>query len=207
MRSNASEDFIASNGKLVELDTCWICHLECTSKTHSSEHSKESTKLSEQFQPCNCKGSLNTVHQKCLNRWVRQQYLSESSSRAQYQASLVDEDDLPDILCPNCKYLYNYIVRESYAYRFARLKSINWLSLEVLGLLLLLLLQIGLLVLDFWFTRKLELNELKALDKPVIRVSNAIHLFTVLIVIGAAAFNLLQIYGKETNVEVLDKED
>ena len=38
------------------------------------------------------------------------------------------------------------------------------------------------------------------------KASNILHIFTVVVLIGAACYNLLQVYAKEIKIEVYDKE-
>lgn len=181
-----------------ELCICWICHADAPVKIGTQERFLAEISADHGFQPCLCKGSMRTVHAECLNCWAKSQYIQALERHE-------NSEELPDIYCPNCKFSYNYTVNESYAYRFKRLKDIHWFSLEVLVLITLLFFQITVVLMDFWLSDKLNREKKGNEENPIVKISNALHLFTVLIVVGAAGFNLLQIYGKEVTVEVLDK--
>ena len=117
-----------------------------------------------------------------------------------------DSDSLPDIECPNCKYIYNYTVRETGVYKFRRLRDIKLTSMEMLPLLVLLIFQIVLLALDFSLSNAMKKNKHQEGESSMAKVSNAIHVVTVLILIVAACYNILQSYVTDIKIEVHDKD-
>lgn len=115
---------------------CWICQLEDNPHQNHVTKTLEAFCLQRKFQPCLCKGSMQNVHKECLNLWVKERYTTLQANRKISYLKGDDGDSLPDISCPNCKYLYNYTVNQRQTYRFPKLKDIRcslWSRLHCLS--------------------------------------------------------------------------
>jgi hypothetical protein len=184
---------------------CWICHQDAGIKAAMLQLSqalqKEYVKPKEAFVPCLCKGSMAVVHQECINQWVLEQYKTKLSKEAKND----QDEELPVICCPNCKLPYDYTVTETR--KFNGLKGLRLLSVESVCLFLLIMFQIGVLVYDLYFNKKSVGVENKTNEEHslYLKLSQYLHVFTVIIVIGAGGFNLLENSQKQIVVQVLSK--
>ena len=185
---------------------CWICHSEDNGLTNyelsATEKFTKAFGSKERYQPCLCKGSMQKLHKECVSKWAKEKYLALQKTSLSESQNQDDGDTLPEILCPNCKYSYNYTVKESYAYRCRSLTEIQWFSMEMIVMIVLLLMQITLLTLDILLRDSVKRE---AKENAIMKVSNVLHIFTVIVIIGAACFNLVQVYAKEIKIEVHDK--
>lgn len=176
---------------------CWICHQEapCVGSKDTPSHRFFSTSSSS-FRPCHCKGSIGNVHKECLNQWASEQYRLATKED--------DKDDLPIINCPNCRAPYEYTVFEMK--KFRGLRSIKLVSMESFWLLFLIVAQITVLIYDICFlsnTNKIEGSTAATNEgAKYMELSQYLHVFTVLVVISAAAFTLFEAVQKEIKVEV-----
>ena len=184
---------------------CWICQLEDNPHHNHLTRTLEAFCLQQRFQPCLCKGSMQNVHKECLNLWVKERYTTLQKNHKISTLTNNDEDSLPDISCPNCKYLYNYTVHQHQTYRFPKLKDIRWLSMESITLLVLMFFQIVLLVLDMNLSKS-AIESKTVNENSIIKVTSAIHVITALIIIFAACYNVFQTIAIEIMIEVHDKE-
>lgn len=177
---------------------CWICHQETSSAGNKDSPSQRFFNTSSSsFRPCHCKGSLGNVHKECLNQLASEQYRLALKQN--------DKDDLPIINCPNCKAPYEYTVFEMK--KFRGLRSIKLVSMESFWLLFLIVAQLTVLIYDIFFlsnTNKSaeESKEPANEGAKYMELSQYLHVFTVLVVITAAAFTLFEAVQKEIKVEV-----
>ena len=210
---STKQDKISGKSRSSEsyLNICWICHQEvvnaqsreCLSNVLQSEY----VKTSPIFKPCLCKGSIGSVHNECLNRYVLEKYQSYLK-RSQKET----DEDLPIIHCPNCKTPYDYSVYEVKTFR--GLKTLKLISVESICLLVLILIQIGVLVYDIMYSSSSAIAT-ESIDETTtnpnggiyFKWSQYIHIVTVIIVIAAGGFNLLEAAQKEIQVEVQSKEN
>jgi hypothetical protein len=120
-------------------------------------------------------------------------------------ARVEQEEELPIISCPNCKSPYDYSVHK--VKHFSGLRSIKLYSVESLSLFVLILIQISVVAYDIFSTNtiKKEQEEKEGINSEssdLLQWSQYLHVGTVLIVLGAAAFNLLESAQTELKVEV-----
>ena len=186
---------------------CWICHQDTLSSATNRKlflegSPKKFKESSPHFRPCLCKGSIGVVHRECLNKWASNQYKDKTKDVRS------NNDDLPIICCPNCKVPYEYTVFEMK--KFRGLKSMKLVSMESFWLLFLIIAQVAVLIYDVWYlnNNKKDAKEPEENAKPpqegikYMEVSQYLHVFTVLIVLAAGAFNLLESVQKEIKVEI-----
>jgi RING-variant domain len=185
---------------------CWICHQDTTSAELKMGRTKSlqsnfSRPVQPYFRPCLCKGSMSFVHKECLNRWALEKYncIVKKPGKS-------NEEDLPPLSCPNCKTPYVYNLHE-YKQR-SGLKGLKINSAESICLILLIVLQIWVLFYQFVWSPSPEGNATEgkiAESKRYLEWSDYIHVFTVIVVLLAGAFNLLENACTELRIEVLNQ--
>lgn len=205
---------------------CWICH---QADRNDQSHEEEDNYLSfalpdkntfldqfnltkktqeEVFKPCLCKGSLENVHKECLNLWVLKKYqsylrnFSEKEEEMLFAMGNHNKNELK-IKCPNCKFPLKYTVFEKTVFRTSHFFKLD--TKEKLTLFLLLLLQMLFLFFDLRSLYKDSLTEDSSWSFTE-NISHILYLGTMLIILSAGAFNLLDLIGKEVVLEVMNKD-
>ena len=187
---------------------CWICHSDtCLSSDASSNkinklisffgikygNANLKFKSDKPFNPCLCKGSLKIIHPKCLNHWVNQKYHS-----ILYNST----DSIPLITCPNCKYPYIWIVKEV-NYNNSISQTLKFKSIEGTSLIVLLLVQIIVFIYDLAINSEENTNK----KSSIMEISYYLYIGTVLIIICAGGFNIIEYFAKDMKIEIQNRDD
>jgi hypothetical protein len=185
---------------------CWICHQETLSPDIKKERAKSlqsnyTRPPPKYFRPCLCKGTMGCIHEECLNRWVLEKYKSVTKKPTKGY-----EEDLPTISCPNCKtpYVYNlYETKQS-----SGQKGIKLNSAESIIIFLLISLQLALLIYQYFWTAgsgKVNVDNVISDSGQYIQWSDYCYYFTLVIVLMAGGYNLLESSCIELRIEVLNQ--
>lgn len=207
---------------------CWICHQTDRIDPGSPEEKHKNLSLpiptadffrnpfntakkseKNEFKPCLCKGSLENVHRECLNLWALKKYqnyiknFSEKEEEILFGSRNFQRNELK-IKCPNCKFQLKYNVVEKRVFRVSHFFNLD--TKEKVSLFFLILLQIMFLFYDLRSLYKESFNEVGE-RSYIENISHILYIVTVLIILSAGTFNLLDLIGKEIELEVLDKDE
>ena len=206
----------------LSLKICWICHQTDRSENIQEDEDKilefslpnklfdtfNFSKTKAEFKPCLCKGSLENVHRECLNIWALRKYqsylknFSEKEEEILFNMGNFSRNEFK-IKCPNCKYPLKYNISEKSVLKTSQFFKLD--TKEKMTLFLLLLFQVLFLFFDLrsLYRESLDVNRNWSFIE---NISHIIYLGTVLIILSAGAFNLLDLIGKEIVLEVLNKD-
>ena len=204
---------------------CWICHqTDRIEPIHEDSNylsfslpnlpNLDSFNLSqkkpekEEFKPCLCKGSLANVHKECLDIWALKKYqsylknFSEKEEEMLFNMGNFSRNEFK-IKCPNCRYPLKYNVNENRVFKISHFFNLD--TKEKITLFLLILLQVLFLFFDLrsLYRESRNGNESWSFTE---NISHILYLGTVLIILTAATFNLLDLIGKEITLEILNKD-
>ena len=201
---------------------CWICHQTDRIESANEESNFLSFSLpnldsfnlsqkkaeKEEFKPCLCKGSLENVHRECLNIWALKKYqsylknFSEKEEEMLFHLGNLNRNEFK-IKCPNCRYPLKYNVIENRVFNISHFFNLD--TKEKITLFLLILLQVLFLFFDLRSLYREALNG-NAGWSFTENISHILYLGTVLIILTAGTFNLLDLIGKEITLEILNKD-
>ena len=108
------------------------------------------------------------------------------------------ENPRPTLKCPNCREDYNYKCWEKFNIHFKRTRPLKAAEIKQIFLLATLLFFQIVILISQAKEENLSINEM-------MRFSNLIHIFTVIIILCAGLYNLLELLFKESKVEVHNK--